>query len=396
MKMKKNEFDMRKELESKPFKRHGFTESLRRRIEDRLDEEQLERGLWRWLPFAMGLCAAVLMIWLVNPPLPERSTEQSAHTSDQANSSLLTASEEAYAPSPVPLRSALLVAFRSDPAAHDETISLYRTLLIAPEQDRLAVVAEGETLIVPYGQAFWTFRQPAATQSGNNPPIELRPVSKAPDQTLAGSLVEEPLLFEQLRVLFAGNRFVSIQLPHTAGEASKEHADYHVYNYTDLMSAAKNGSVPVVALPELIEQEGIPQSEQWYIERSAGRWTAVAVESQSDKESPEAKSMSYTWELSPEVVSHDGLTISWKEIRSRQPGARDALESPTGELAVILTESHLFFYAIREGKLGEAPLLSTAIEDGEALIMAQWAIDNYVPLWIDTLTQTLNSQQSNE
>ncbi|GIQ70220.1 hypothetical protein DUZ99_06320 [Xylanibacillus composti] len=392
--MNKSEFDIHKELESKPFKRHGFNEKLRRRIEERLDEEQQERGSRRWLPFAIGLCAAVLMIWLVNPPFPDLSPKDAVQTAGSADSSLFDMEEE-LAASSVPLRSALLIAFRQDNPKQTEgsqpsamAPSHYRTLLIAPDQERLSVAAEGDTLVVPYGQSFWTFTPPEIERGPVKVPLVLRPVADmhAEDEG------RESQLLENLRILYAGNRYVSMELTGTAGNTPGELSSYRVYHYADLVLAEEGAPVSAVSLPELLDLDPSLQDSPWYIQRTDGRWGAVVI---GDENTSNASAAS-TWELPQEVVTHDSLSVSREQIQSRQPDARDALESPTGELAAILTDSSLYLYAIQEGELDAAPLLAVPIREGEAIIMAQWAVDRYVPTWIEKLGEALELVKDNE
>ncbi|GEM_PF-3249930 len=395
--MKRSEFDLHKELKAKPFKHHGFTESLRRRIEDQLDGEKHTDGSKKWVPFAIGLCIAVCMILIVNPPLSVHTPEQTVRTTDDVETSLPFNDEEELVLSTVPLRSALLIGFRTDASNNSSLadqrneVSQYRTLLIAPDQDRLAVAAEGNTLLVPYGQTFWSF----APSYHDSLPLSLHPAAEGERQADSSNSAMSPLQLEQMRILYAGNRYVSIeQARQDVGQGKDGYrTEYRVYNYTDLLLTDQRTSVPHVDLASILEPDTEYADSQWYMDRAAGQWRAIVPDSQQPSRHTLPDGVPVATELPQEVVSHDQLTITWDNIRSRQREARDALESPTGELLAVLTDSRLYFYTIHEGELSAAPLLSIAIDEDEALVMAQWAIDQYVPVWKDQVSRLLKDEQ---
>ena len=84
---------------------------------------------------------------------------------------------------------------------------------------------------------------------------------------------------------------------------------------------------------------------------------------------------------SNKIVFYDNLNISWTAIKDRLPEALDAYTSPDGQLAVILTESKLYIYRIEKGSLDNNPIEKISLNDGDQVIMAEWATDSYVKTW---------------
>lgn len=82
-----------------------------------------------------------------------------------------------------------------------------------------------------------------------------------------------------------------------------------------------------------------------------------------------------------ELVWYDTLCISWSSIKSRVPGAVDAYTSPNKDIAVIVTGEKLHIYPIADDKLGNNQLASIKLKENDSLVMAEWALGDYVELW---------------
>lgn len=93
--------------------------------------------------------------------------------------------------------------------------------------------------------------------------------------------------------------------------------------------------------------------------------------------------MDYYINLIPPVklVFYDSLHIAWRDIKDKVPEAVDAFTSPNKDIAIITTRNKINIYAINNGKLGESPLKSIPLKDGEMVIMAEWASGSYVENW---------------
>ena len=81
------------------------------------------------------------------------------------------------------------------------------------------------------------------------------------------------------------------------------------------------------------------------------------------------------------MVAYDVLHVPWKEMKDKLPNAIDIYTSPNRDLAVILTRSHILLYAINGRKLADEPLAKIRLEEGSAVIMAEWCMGEYVSRW---------------
>ncbi|WP_032120716.1 hypothetical protein [Clostridium amazonitimonense] len=80
-------------------------------------------------------------------------------------------------------------------------------------------------------------------------------------------------------------------------------------------------------------------------------------------------------------IFYDELQVPWNKIKERIPEAVDVYTSPNNDIAVVLTKHNLFVYDIYGGELGEKPLKKVKLKDGETVIMAEWALDDFVDKW---------------
>lgn len=81
------------------------------------------------------------------------------------------------------------------------------------------------------------------------------------------------------------------------------------------------------------------------------------------------------------MVAYDVLHVPWKEMKDKLPNAIDIYTSPNRDLAVVLTRSHILLYSIEGKKLADEPLAMILLEEGSAVIMAEWCMGEYVSRW---------------
>lgn len=87
------------------------------------------------------------------------------------------------------------------------------------------------------------------------------------------------------------------------------------------------------------------------------------------------------------LVFYDTLSINWNSIKNKVPDAVDAYTSPNKDIAIILTKSKLFIYAMTKGRLEDKPLEKIDLREGEVAVMAEWATGNYVDNWNNTINK---------
>ncbi|MEG1254816.1 hypothetical protein [Clostridium sp.] len=211
-------------------------------------------------------------------------------------------------------------------------------------------------------------------------------------------------------ITFIGNDYMSVRTVEHDEEYSKEWLNTFL---TDMNNSEEKVSVD---LGKISDQRSIKdltisnpnQSHDIYIkdintftnfaiERIQGRWAFFTLDSKktikdNSTEDEEEGSVSSNIEIplrvSNNIARHDELFIPWQGIKNEVPAAIDAISSPNKNMAIIKTKSNLYVYKINNNKLEKEPELTIPLEGYENVIMAEWAMAEYVGYWteeVDTL-----------
>lgn len=414
--------ELKNKLAEGPLTEEGFSDSLRQRIEARIDEDSIRMKPWNpWLGIACTLLAVTAMLLLfdgqrltsllhINQPAFEEHTQHAG----------VKQPENDHWESPI--RSALLLGLRTDPPATEgrQESSTYRTVLIAPENHRLQKTAEGEGILMPYKMDFWRLSDQrlmngekeswriTAAKAAMKPKIETA-------MAYADSHAKPLKLSEKL--LFAGNRYITIaQTVQTQDPITGNPVKYEYVWVKELLHIAspkreisltplKEPHVSLRGLlaayaepiiqdlqPTLPAQPGEtesaggapdPSGESWTIVRKQGQWIAQLADYGS------AKNLTGTLgyrlkdvpiELPVSVVSHDNLAVSWNEIKRLQPSAVDVFTSPKHDFVAVVTDRSIIIYPYID-RLIPSQLMTMPLQANESIVMAQWATDQYVESW---------------
>jgi hypothetical protein len=81
------------------------------------------------------------------------------------------------------------------------------------------------------------------------------------------------------------------------------------------------------------------------------------------------------------MVAYDVLHVPWTDMKDKLPHAIDIYTSPNKDIAVILTRSEILVYTIQGRRLSEQPAARLRLEEGSAVIMAEWGMGDYVTSW---------------
>ncbi|MDU5106558.1 hypothetical protein [Clostridium sp.] len=116
------------------------------------------------------------------------------------------------------------------------------------------------------------------------------------------------------------------------------------------------------------------------IKRIEGKWALVG---KIISKNPNEKGVDFKLSINPnkKILNYDTLLIPWKDLKGRFPFIEDAYTSPTGRIAIIIFNNKLFVYEIEEGSIKGNPLISIDLNEGESVIMAEWATGSYVDTW---------------
>lgn len=426
--------DMQEDLESGPLKQTGFTSKLQREIEQAIDRK--ERAKPRIKPYlviaGIGAVTAIMLLY----PWNAIHTRSEALTAMEAPIPIEAQSASFVAPAAI--NTALLIGLRTDHESTDSSravnpirFSTYRTMLIAPVRGKLQKTSEGDGILMPYKQNFWKIDSLVARTKTDE--IHYLSAHLADQPVKAETFADDPneKLNHVETLRFVGNQYLSIDESEEAWVGStpyqaertwvrtlpqlKEGHTMHLYNkpadknhvsLTDLYDSSINGvlsnmrlslrsasaapAAASAASTPAADQVGELAGESWAIERAPGRWVGkVAVTSGADAGTPERYDLrDLPRDLPDKVVNHDELCCSWGDIKANWPNASDALTSPMNDMIVIFEGGKLKFYSYGQAP-NSAPELTLDLQQGEQLVMAQWATDHYVQEWIDKVDRYL-------
>lgn len=81
------------------------------------------------------------------------------------------------------------------------------------------------------------------------------------------------------------------------------------------------------------------------------------------------------------MVAYDMLQVPWTAIKDRVPQAVDVYTSPNKDIAVVLTRGEILLYSINGKDLAAQPSLKFPLAEGSSVVMAEWAVGDYVQSW---------------
>lgn len=368
-----------RELRAAPLKRPGFTDQLRHRIEQALmDEGHIRKRHFRpvRMAFAGGSVLAVALavffvFWKEDAPAADRAAAPPAHewTPPVTETAEQTQTE---------LNSGVLLGLRRDRLAPETDLPMadYRTIWIAPERNRPVVKAEGDGLLVPYRLDFWSVY--AVNDLSEDRQSHRLTADVSTESRRQSSLTPDVPLFYSERVIFVGNRYIAIE--QTAMQRSDDgwHAEKaHVVEMLDDVRSGVNRPLPLQYFVQK-DAPGEAETTNWTLTRRNGQWVPLV----------DGEAIS-SIELTEELTSHDQLCRPWTELAQLHEDAKDAVCSPQGDLLVLVAEDRLLVYPMDNDRPGEDALTLPLLE-GEELVMAQWAVGEYVQKWTEMTAKLLH------
>lgn len=400
--------DLFEQLARGPLTRDGFDDSLRRKIHERIDNPKRRTNRfwnWRWggASAAFLFLLVLFAIWTWGSySIGESGESQKLQLSEQT-SSLTEQSSAAELQNETP-RSGILLGLRKDLAGGRDgeiTSSSYRTILVVPQDKELVIAASGPGIYMPYNMSFWKIDAvPDAWGKGLQrvEAFQVNQISEeVPSKTLPSSLRRSE------RLLFAGNRFVSIEQNTTVTKegASVQQTDVWVNNVEHLLPALRNKNNDV--LQELhytfAAALGLDRSssdiEEWTIDRVPGKWVAkqpyqasALLNTQSDLDLQQVDVP-----LTDYVLSHDTLALDWDEIHAIEPSASDAFTSPNEDLLAIVVDKGIKIYPYKMTEEWMKPL-TIQTDANEKIIMVQWTLNSHIDSWTKQLRKWIQPTQS--
>ncbi|WP_239614236.1 hypothetical protein [Cohnella mopanensis] len=385
--------DLFDQLKRGPLIRNGFDENLRRRINENLDKPKrktMSPLFIRWgtlsASFLLILAVAVgLWSW---KSFTGDANKMEALSTEQASASQPASPEREINPIP---HSAVVIGLRLDNDQSGTSSSTYRTILVAPENDKLTFFRSGEGIWMPYKTNFWKIEAVPDARGKGDQTLE---ALKSGIRKLESSVTVAPVQLRRTeKLLYAGNKYVSILQTTNVNEEGQpvERSEAWVNEVSNLapevrvddVNALKDGNYSLAqALGTNTAEEDV---NQWVIARDTGNWVAKQSVSVSR---PTTLQDLHDWptlsvQLTKAIVKDDPIALSWDEIRRLEPQAMDAYTSQDEDVAIIVTDNSLKLipYRLSDAEMREQTV-TLPIQANESVVMVQWATqEKYVENW---------------
>ncbi|MBW9157436.1 hypothetical protein [Clostridium tagluense] len=278
---------------------------------------------------------------------------------------------------------------------------VYRTLWISYDGS-VEPISELPFLFVPRRTGFWKLQvSREITDNYGVDSLLAAPVGKEIKKT--GIKVRNADFYDFKSINFVGNDYVCYERDI---ESDKQLNASHLLEVVPLDTIYTGSEVPIVASKVLGEKgiEGLNSGAKSYLRtilkkdkdivtdtplptsfgifRKNGKWL---LRGRLNFSEPTVKNeyadFNVPIEAPENLVNYDSLFPSWEVIKQKVPNALDAYTSPNKDIVVVLTNSKLAVYAIKDNILGAVPLKELQLKNSEVSVMAQWATDDYVKIW---------------
>lgn len=398
-----NDKELFEQLERGPLTRDGFDEALRRRINESLDKpSRKQRRPWfvRWSSISAAcllIVAVAVGLWSWKGFNSGQENNQSLVVNPTASSS--AASDKEIDPIP---HSAVVIGLRED--SPDGTTSNYRTLLVAPQNERITYMGSVKGVWMPYKTSFWKIDSVSDSLGKGTESLQaLRNGTKTSGEIKLNEATSQLRRTEKL--LFAGNKFLSILQTTNVNEkgVAAEQSQVWVNQVSDLepvvrakdIYSLENNHFTLSEAIETNQSEG--NIDQWAIVRESGKWVAKqrAIASVMANVSDVRNWETISVPLTAQVTGNDGdtLRLTEDEIRRLEPNAIDAYTSNNEEVAVMITNGQIKIVPYRlDDSERVRQTVNVPISANESVVMVQWAVEQkYVESWKQLFSKWLTS-----
>ncbi len=390
--------ELREHLARGPLVKNGFDEALRRRIHEQIDNPR-RRTRRFWAPAArLGGAFVVLFAVIAGAWLWQAQSNGDSLAEDMKLENTQDASPTASAQTTMttePPRSAMLIGLRKD--VPSKQASTYRTVLVTPEDGELRMNASLEGIYMPYKLKFYRLDAIGGSQSSGSQMI----TSVAAGEALPEVIATDSAYRTNEKLLFAGNKYVSLLQTTTDAATGDSTSRVWVKDIEQLAPVIReqtdvNKDEPHYELTQLVPLSSTI-SDEWTIARQTGHWVGkIPGKSETSDQllSDIALTTPIGTQLPTEVSSYDTLWLNWDDIRAKVPTAIDAYTSPTEDVLAVQTADAIRISAYRMKEEDMKPL-TIKLEDGESIVMVQWAQDGYVNNWKTMLGQWIGTTNHN-
>jgi len=284
---------------------------------------------------------------------------------------------------------------------------VYRTLWISYDGDgKVQPISELPFLLVPRRTGFWKLQVTREiTNNYGRDSLQASPLGKEFNKQAISVVISN--LYDFKSINFVGNDYLCYERDIEIGtEFDKQSSASRLLEVVPLDTIYTGSEVPITASRVLGERgiEGLNSGAKSYIStisdkdknilkatplttsfgvfRKNGKWLLRGRLNYSNTSiKNEYADFNLPIEAPENLVNYDSLFPSWEVIKQKVPSAIDGYTSPNKDIVVVLTNSILLVYAIKDNILGVSPLREIKLKNSEVSVMAQWATDDYVKIW---------------
>jgi hypothetical protein len=330
------------------------------------------------------------------------------------------------------LRSGLLLGIRTPvktlQSANQEDMEAcsYKTLWIAAVDRKLEPVLEADDIFLPRMSGFWKVELKKASEKKRTEDILL--AYSISDINSRYQFVDSlnPEFWNERegvlhkKILYVGNDYISVE---NTGKGTLKSNPKETWQEDSLQTlpvdkisnpegikisdiagengtlAMESGLTSLLASSNAKDSKEIPTrnlEENFALFRKTGHWFFMGRVMLPQNE--QVPFLDFNINLLPpaELVMYDELHLSWTQIKDRIPDAVDAYTSPNWDLAVILTRNQLLVFTMTDGTLGDTPVRKLQLQEGDTVVMAEWALGDYMEIWEKTFIKNNAAREVGE
>ncbi|GIN88006.1 lipoprotein [Heyndrickxia sporothermodurans] len=285
------------------------------------------------------------------------------------------------------LKSGVLLGIRSKE-------NTYRTLWISVKNKKLKSVMEKKQLFVPRMKGFWEvgyFKADKGTEGSLYvKPIQDKKVKK--HNILTESNVR--------KILFVGNDYVGTEnlqryqvlpIDHisvgkgiTPSDITDENVDKAILRSSEAFLSSLDREQA-----QMLDKK--PKEDNFTLERRNGHWI---MRGRLNYNQPIGLKKYEDYDINvmvpKKLINYDEMTIPWGEIKSKMPWIMDAYVSPNKNIAILVSKEKLYVYSIDKGNISKHSLKEIPWKTGDSIVMAEWAIGDYVNIWEKSVKKNFN------
>lgn len=272
---------------------------------------------------------------------------------------------------------------------------VYRTLWVSFKNDKLQPVLEKENIIFPRLNGIWTIENKIINKDNiHGEYFMAKPIDRKNDTNILYEINKN--LYKSID--FISNDYISIE----KFKVDDSNNISSVYRTIPIDNINSNEGL---SIEEIYLDEGKSKYERSFnesfealntekknlldkkidytnftIKRIEGKWNLVGNIISNNFN---GKGLDFKLSINPsnKILNYDTLLIPWKELKLDFPFIEDAYTAPTGRIGIIIFKNKLYVYEIEDRNIKGSPLITIDLNEGENVIMVEWASKSYVETW---------------